>query len=33
MSEFAQEELTEEAVVAGVNQDYAEKYGFSDTED
>ncbi|NIA18731.1 MAG: Fe-S cluster assembly protein SufB, partial [Simkaniaceae bacterium] len=26
-------ELTEEEIVADVNQDYAEKYGFSDVED
>jgi Fe-S cluster assembly protein SufB len=32
MSEF-ERELTEEEVVAEVNSDYAEKYGFSDAED
>jgi Fe-S cluster assembly scaffold protein SufB len=33
MSELIERELTEEEVVAEVNQDYLAKYGFSDTED
>lgn len=34
MAEFIEErKLTEEEIVASVNQDYATKYGFSDTED
>ncbi len=31
--EIIERELTEEEIVADVNQDYAEKYGFSDVED
>lgn len=33
MAAIVERELTEEEVVAGVNQDYAAKYGFSDVED
>jgi Fe-S cluster assembly protein SufB len=33
MTEFVEQELTEEEVVAGFNQDYATKYGFADAED
>ncbi len=33
MTDFVEQELTEEEVVAGFNQDYATKYGFADVED
>lgn len=33
MTEMIERELTENEIVAEVNQDYATKYGFSDTED
>ena len=32
-NEFIERDLTDEEVVASVNQDYATKYGFADTED
>lgn len=33
MTELVEQELSEEEVVAGFNQDYATKYGFADAED
>ncbi len=33
LKEIVSPEMSEEEIVAGVNQDYATKYGFSDTED
>lgn len=33
LKEIVTPEMSEEEIVAGVNQDYATKYGFSDTED
>lgn len=33
MAELVEQELTENEIIAGFNEDYASKYGFSDTED